>query len=65
MRDFKVRSSHFSLGFSVIGPSNYCETRSKVDSHCKSYTWVSEVRSFNKGDRGFLLLGYLLFKKTI
>ena len=31
MRDFRVRSSHFSLGFPVIGPSNSGETRGKVD----------------------------------
>ena len=36
-RYFRVRSSHFFLGFLVIGPSNFDETRGKVDPHCKSY----------------------------
>ena len=42
------RESTFSLDFSVIGPSDLDETRSKVDSHCKSYVWVPEVWSFDK-----------------
>ena len=45
---FRVRSSHFSLNFSVIGSSNSGEARGKFDPHCKSYTWVPEVWSFNK-----------------
>ena len=48
MRDFRVRSSHFSLGFLVISPSNSGETRGKVDPHSKSYAWVLEVWSFDK-----------------
>ena len=43
-----MKSSHFSLDFSVIGPSNPDEIRGKVDPHCKSYAWVPEVRSFYK-----------------
>ena len=64
MRDFRVRSSHFSLGFPVIGPLNSSGTRGKVDPHCKSYTWVPEVWSFDNSERkGFLLLGYSLSKR--
>ena len=39
-RIFRERDSNFSQKFSVIGPSNSTEARSKVGSHCKSYTWV-------------------------
>ena len=45
---FRVRSSHFSLDFPVIGSSNSGKTRSKVDPHCKSYMWVPEVWTFDK-----------------
>ena len=43
IRAFRERSSHFSLDFPAIGPSNLGETRGKVDPYCKSYTWVSEA----------------------
>ena len=43
-----MRSSHFSLNFSVIGPSNSGEARGKVDPHCKSYAWVPVLWSFEK-----------------
>ena len=43
-----MRSSHFSLNFPVIGPSNSDEASGKVDPHCKSYVWVPEVWSFDK-----------------
>ena len=36
-REFRERSSTFSLDFPVIGLSNSDETRGKVDPHCKSY----------------------------
>ena len=47
-RTFRVRSSRFSLNFSMIGPSNSSEARGKVDPHYKSYLWVPEVWSFDK-----------------
>ena len=47
-RYFRVRISHFSLDFSTIVSSNSGKTRGKVDPHCKSYAWVSEVWSFDK-----------------
>ena len=43
-----MRSSHFSLNFPVIGPSNSNEAIGKVDPHYKSYVWVPEVWSFDK-----------------
>ena len=62
MRDFRVRSFHFSLDFPVIGPSNFGKTRGKVDPHCKSYAWVPALWSFDKlREVGvFLLLGLVL-----
>ena len=50
-RDFKVRSSHFSLDFPVIGPSNSGETRGRVDPHCKSYAWVQVLWIFDDSGR--------------
>ena len=47
-RIFRVRSSHFSLNFLVIGSSNSGEARGKVDPHYKSHMWVPEVWSFDK-----------------
>ena len=47
-RAFGERSSTLSLDFLMIGPSNSCETRGKVDPHCKSYAWVPVLRSFDK-----------------
>ena len=47
-RNSIVRSSHFSLDFPVIGPSNPDETRGEVDPHCKSYVWVPVLWSFDK-----------------
>ena len=35
-RDFRERSSTFSLDFSAIGPSNSDKTRGEVDPHCNS-----------------------------
>ena len=43
-----MRSSHFSLEFPMIGPSNSDETRGKVDPHCKSYVLVPVLWSFDK-----------------
>ena len=55
---FRERSSTFSLEFSVIGPVNSGEVRSKVGPHCKSYAWVAVLGEFQQipGGRGFLLL---------
>ena len=47
-RIFRERDSNFSQNFSVIGPLNSGETRSKVGPHCKSYTWVPVLWSFDK-----------------
>ena len=47
-RIFRVRSSHFSLNFPMIIPSNSGEARGKVDPHYKSYLWVPKVWSFDK-----------------
>ena len=35
-----MRSSHFSLDFPVISPTNSGEARSKVGLRCKGYVWV-------------------------
>ena len=43
-----MRSSHFSLDFSTIGPSNAGETRGKVDPYCKGYVWVPVLWGFDK-----------------
>ena len=48
MRDSRERSSTFSLDFSAIDPTNSGETRSKVGLHCKGYTWVPVLGSFDK-----------------
>ena len=50
-RAFRERSSHFSLDFLAIGPSNPGETRDKVDPHCKSYAWVPVLWSFDNFGR--------------
>ena len=50
-RDFKVRSSYFSLDFSVNSLSNSGEIRGKVDPHCKSYVWVPILWSFDNSWR--------------
>ena len=47
-RAFRKRSSHFSLYFPTISPSNPGETKGKVDPHCKSYAWLLVLRSFDK-----------------
>ena len=47
----KVRSSHFSLNFLAIGPSNPGEARGKVDPHCKGYAWVLGLWSFENFGR--------------
>ena len=51
MRDFRVRSSHLSLDFQVIGLSNSGEIGGKVDPHCKSYAWVPVLWSFDHSER--------------
>ena len=43
-----MRSSHFSLDFSAISPSNPDGIRGKVDPHCKGYAWVPILWSFDK-----------------
>ena len=43
-----MRSSHFSLDFPVIGPSNPDKIRGKIDPHCKSYAWVLVLWNFDK-----------------
>ena len=48
----RVRSSHFSLDFSAIGPANSSEARSKVAPHGKDYAWVPVLGSFNKLRKG-------------
>ena len=45
---FRERSSHFSLKFSTIGPSDFGEARSKVALHGKDYTWVPVLGSLDK-----------------
>ena len=50
-RAFRERSSHFSLDFSAIGPSNSGEKRGKVDPHCKKYVWVHVLWSFDNSGR--------------
>ena len=47
-RDFRERSSTFSLKFPVIGPSNPSEPRGKVAPQGKNYAWVSILWSFDK-----------------
>ena len=61
-RDFRERSSHFSLDLSAIGPSNFGETRGKIDPHCKSYAWVPVLWSFDKlREVGVFILLELIF----
>ena len=48
---FRVRRSHFSLDFPVIGPANSGEVRSKVGLRCKGYTWVPVLWSFDNSER--------------
>ena len=47
-RDFRERSSTFSLEFPSIGSSVSGEARIKVAPHGKGYTWVSVLWSFDK-----------------
>ena len=42
------RESTFSLDFPTIDPSNFGETKGKVDPHYKSYAWVPILWSFEK-----------------
>ena len=60
-RDFRERSSTFSLEFPTIGLSVSGEARSKVSPHGKGYTWVPVLWSFDKLQEVgvFLLLGLL------
>ena len=66
-RDFRERSSTFSLDFPIIGQANSGETRRKVDPHCKSYAWVLILWiSTNSGDVGvFSYLFYSLVKSNL
>ena len=48
---FRERESTFSPDFSTIGTSNPGEARGKVDPHCKSYTWVLVLWSFDNFGR--------------
>ena len=50
-REFRVRSSHFSLDFSAIKRVASGETRGKVDPHGKGYTWVPVLWSFDNSER--------------
>ena len=47
-RDFRERSSTFSLEFPAIGPSVSDEARRKVAPHDKGCTWVPVLWSFDK-----------------
>ena len=47
-RNSRERGFTFSLDFPLISPSNFDETKGKVDPHCKIYTWVPEMWSFDK-----------------
>ena len=47
-RDFRERSSTFSLEFPAIEPSVAGEARRKVAPHGKGYTWVLVLWSFDK-----------------
>ena len=59
-RDFRETSSTLFLDFSMIGPTNFGEAKSKVGPHCKSYAWVSVLGSFDKlWEVGVLLLLWL------
>ena len=54
---FRERISHFSLEFPVIGPSNFDETRGKVDPYCTIHAWIPILWSFDKlWEVGVLLL---------
>ena len=55
---FRERSSHFSLKFPAIGPSDSSEASSKVALHGKDYKWVPVLGSVDK--LRFLLLALLL-----
>ena len=48
---FRMRSSHFSLDFPAIGPSNPDETKDKVGPHCKSYVWLPILWSSENSGR--------------
>ena len=63
-RDFRERSSTFSLEFPAIGPSVSGEARRKVAPHGKGYTWVPVLWSFDKLQEVgvFSYLIYPLFK---
>ena len=50
-RDFRERSSTYSLDFQVIGPINSGEARSQVGPYYKSYTWVPVLGSFDNFGR--------------
>ena len=45
---FRERSSHFSLKFPAIGPSDSGEVRSKVALHGKDNAWIPVLGSFHK-----------------
>ena len=50
-REFRVRSSHFSLDFPAIEPTASGETRGKVDPNGKGYMWVPVFWSFDNSGR--------------
>ena len=50
-RDFRERSSTFSLKFPVIGQSNPGEPRDKVAPHGKGYTWIPILWNFDNSER--------------
>ena len=57
MRDFRVRSSHFSLDFSEIEPAILSGARGRVHPHNKGFTYRSKLGSFDKfREVGILLL---------
>ena len=49
--EFRERDSTFSLNFPVIGPSILVGARREVAPHCKSYTWVPILWSFENSGR--------------
>ena len=51
-RDFRERSSTFSLDFPVIGSANSGEARSKVAPHGKGYAWVPVLGEFRRTPKG-------------
>ena len=64
--DFRERESTFSLDFPEVGPSNFDETRRKVDPHCKSYAWTLYCGvSKTPGGRGFSPTWFISYLRTV